>query len=135
MLEDDPLASIRTGCKAGRTENDNASSASKHGWIALHCLAGAAVEHVEQDQSLVVEGSGARDRGDETEGKDGATVELEVDAEGQVDVVGRASGVIAVSPVAVGQGRVDVNLEGGGDRRQPVLRIGTSEDEIGSVSH
>ena len=96
----------------------------------MHCSAGAAVEHVEQDQSLVVEGSGARDRGDETEGQDGTTVELEVDAVGQVDDVGHATGVVAVGPVAMGQGRVDVDLEGGGDCRQPVLRIGTSEDEI-----
>lgn len=47
------------------SENDNASSISKHGWITLHCSAGSAVEHVEQDQSLVVEGSWACHRSDQ----------------------------------------------------------------------
>jgi len=101
-----PVLAIREvvggkGCAGGsESRSEGATSASKHGWSHLHCPTGAAVEHVEQDQGLVVEGLGTRDRGDEPEGQDGTTAEFEVDAVCQVDDVRHAAGVVSVGPVA-----------------------------------
>ena len=60
-------------------------------------------------------------------------IEFAVEAVGQVDDVGRAAGVVAVGPVTMGQWRIDVDLEGGGDRRQPGLRISALHEEIANA--